>query len=1415
VFAFRFAVYTRIRMGTGDATREALPSRIGDRYRVERLLGRGGMASVYQVVDETTGRQLALKRLHVRDSSAGERDDSRDASHARKSGGGPTEDEETLATEEARIEPYVAEARAHAVQLFEREFDTLSQLVHPRIIEVYEYHRDRQGPYYTMELLDGGDLRERSPLPWREACRLLCDVCSAISLLHSRRLVHRDLTPLNIRCTRAGSAKLFDFGSMTPFGRSRHVVGTPPFVAPEALHGEIVDAQTDLFALGASAYYALTGRHAYPARQLLELPDVWRQPPRPPSSYVAEIPPALDELVLWLLEQAPSARPPSAAEIMERLSAIAGLDLREDLVVRQAYLSTPILVGREQSLDRLQRRLQDAAQGDGSTLVVTGPRGAGRSRLLDACVLEARLMGAVVLRADEADGGGRWSVARVLLRQLLAQAPEIALPLAAKRAAYLSHLLPEVDSESVVSSEAASPGSAGELAFRANTQIALRDMVFEVAHLQLVVVVVDDAHRIDEPSAAFLALIARETRERRMLLLASVERSEHVRSSYALQWLQKGGESIRVKNLTAEQTATLVRSLFGEIPNARLWADRIHTVSDGNPGAIMQIARQLVAAGKARYAAGTWTLPAKFEGAELALELQTRVDLSVRGSALWLARAVATCGGEHVSWNECLMLSAHAEPRRLIGELDELVAGGVLALHDRRYFVNGAGMRAALLRGVQPSDSQALHVRVAALYARRGDDAFRVAHHRWLGGDTASALDVLLEDVRARVSLRSEDPAVRFDYAQSLPEGWQATFRALIEACRTQKRSRRDRLDLQLSLLALSNVTAGYEPDCIRDVVAQLHRDSGLAAYEALDPGLPPDLRLMKALAETRARFDSTPEADRGLPVQAAVGTLSQVLMHAVGMAARGIDCELLAGLPSIAPLAPLSAALSIVQATVDNARELLGGRVLRGMLGNRRLLARLTEPDATIGMSDTLVQLLTLALHWSTAVVEATFGDETALVRADKIESHPLFAMNAWRVRALFALFQGDSKRAEECRLQTELLQIQNSPPQLFEGSHEWQMVLGYFGGHDLLRTKQCISDLEAMAQQFPAWQPAMHFAKGAYQALRGDGTRALGEFERALSQCTIGRHVMWPASAGGVLHALNLRGEFAESARRGHLLLPMLRDADLADLEFFVSLPLANAELELGRTERAAELLASAIESLDGPGRRNVFLGRARELQVRLAIRKNDAEAYQHALALCHPHYAASKNPRLQAKLEHLQRAAREAGLVPSATDRPPDARRRDPLTDGGGSMLATVLSSCEDRHERADRALVLLTRHSRCKGGFLYTLRREGPALVASRGEREPPPQLDALVNRFVVEQMGPQELTRSQCLTPDTVAQQMQWSAPDGTQFVPMLLAHRGELGLCVTGVAVMWARPEAKYRVPTKLLTSLSRSLQES
>ena len=182
-------------MGESSTSPDApLPTVFDSRYQVEGMLGRGGMATVYVVHDSQTNERLALKALR----SSG--DDSRDQ---------------------------------RAQQLFEREYHTLVQLAHPHIVRVHDYGLCRGLPYYTMEVLDGGDLKDHTGCDWQTACRMARDVCSALSLMHSRRLVYRDLGPRNVRWTEDGHAKLIDFGALVEMGGPQPAVCTPPVAAPE------------------------------------------------------------------------------------------------------------------------------------------------------------------------------------------------------------------------------------------------------------------------------------------------------------------------------------------------------------------------------------------------------------------------------------------------------------------------------------------------------------------------------------------------------------------------------------------------------------------------------------------------------------------------------------------------------------------------------------------------------------------------------------------------------------------------------------------------------------------------------------------------------------------------------------------------------------------------------------------------------------------------------------------------------------------------------------------------------------------------------------------------------------------------------------------------------------------------------
>jgi len=260
--------------------------RSADRYTILERIGAGGAAVVHRARDEGSGRIVAFKQV---------------------------------------LRAKMGARSKTAEALFEREYRTLVRLKHPRIIEVYEYGVTPDGPYYTMELLEGSDLVELRELPYADVCRHLRDVASSLALLHAQRFVHRDVSPRNIRLTADGTARLLDFGALAPFGTSTDVVGTPPFMAPEVLHELPLDPRTDLYSLGAVGYYCLTGRLPFSARHVSDLPKLWQSPPLPPSAFIPDIPPDLDRLILSMLSQDPLGRPENAAAVIDQLTVIAGL----------------------------------------------------------------------------------------------------------------------------------------------------------------------------------------------------------------------------------------------------------------------------------------------------------------------------------------------------------------------------------------------------------------------------------------------------------------------------------------------------------------------------------------------------------------------------------------------------------------------------------------------------------------------------------------------------------------------------------------------------------------------------------------------------------------------------------------------------------------------------------------------------------------------------------------------------------------------------------------------------------------------------------------------------------------------------------------------------------------------------------
>jgi serine/threonine-protein kinase len=230
-----------------------------------------------------------------------------------------------------------------ALQRFEREVRITATLSHPNTVEIYDYGRAEDGTYYyVMEYLRGmslGELVERhGPLPAARAVYLLRQVCQALGEAHSAGLIHRDIKPSNIFAARRGGmhdvAKLLDFGLVRPAATSGEpqlsgegqILGTPLYMSPEQATGSSreADGRSDLYSLGAVAYYLLTGKPPFDHKSAIELVVAHaRDPVTPPSVIHGGIPDDLERVVLQCLAKDVEDRFADAESLDQALSDCA------------------------------------------------------------------------------------------------------------------------------------------------------------------------------------------------------------------------------------------------------------------------------------------------------------------------------------------------------------------------------------------------------------------------------------------------------------------------------------------------------------------------------------------------------------------------------------------------------------------------------------------------------------------------------------------------------------------------------------------------------------------------------------------------------------------------------------------------------------------------------------------------------------------------------------------------------------------------------------------------------------------------------------------------------------------------------------------------------------------------------------
>lgn len=1179
---------------------------IGGRYRIEALLGEGGMGAVYAALDTSTGTRVALKR--------------------------------TFSSASPKIR-----------ELFRREFHTLHGLRHPNIIAVHEYGNDEDGLFYTMELLEGRDLSGAAPLPWRDVCAYLRQVATLLGLLHARRLLHRDISPRNLWVLPDGRLKLIDFGALGPFGVPTEIVGTPPFIAPEWLHDRSaavsVDQRADLYGLGALAYWLLTSVHAYPARGLHDLPRIWAREPAPPSSLarlvekLEPIPPELDVLVSSLLRLDPAARPANTESVITRIDAIAGT-VREQIDHElHGYVRSKAFVGREAELQLLERHLR-SERSEGRAILIEAAHGMGRSRLLEELAVRGQLAGAASVLISGARQRRAYGVANAIALRLLDCLPNDALASASPYASQLAQLSREMHRRLGMPDTPAKDASPQE---REQLQQALVAWLLTLAQQRKLLLLIDDLEASDEESAAWLAALARSCGERQLLLVAALAREPNIEHALHIRMFGSAALNLQLTPLTPAEAYELLHSVFGAAAYLSRVSETLQRVSQGNPAHCLELVEHLVETGAARLSEGSWTLPGQLQEEALPRsrgEMHASRLSRVGDAARRLAEQLSIHDGL-LSRTDCLAV-AESSAADAEAALVELTLSGVLIENDQGYGFAHDGVRETLLAGLSGGRRSHAHAKLAAaLWTHAADpiDGLHVALHLLHAGDTARADQLVRE-------------AVKHLFAGNRSRMQAAT--PLLEEVVLQYRATQRGLPTLAAPLAALAMASFFVDRRLADRygIAALETLEQLLCFDrarALRRYLGPKLALFAALAESSVR------RRRNRPSAPSVAETMRMLFGSVvalnAVATSGFDLATTERCHrAFEPLAGLSEndVAGFIRVATLAIAGLLTERHTQSMTELRRLVTRAQSDPPIRNLPDPLKKELLAGGLFSIGLLEAWRQSPSTLEIANQIEPYSsLAALNADHLRNIYYAGLGDTVRAALYRQRVEMRALQLGAA--------WQVVtLGPIDDHvtslwtqDALLAKRAAAELERLSRELPSLTREARRARATYLTLCGRYREAIDIMQTDDSPRWLAG---WSRTQGILARAHNRLGEH-ERARE--LCLAALAGRSETDLDFVVmnlhvqlELALSNAALgNFGRARAHIDRLLARHATSTGP----LLLGALHETRARVALIERDLEAASRHCASMRSCYAPTQIPsllELTAQLEKQLRHATDAG-------------------------------------------------------------------------------------------------------------------------------------------------------------------------
>ncbi len=657
---------------------------INNRYVLEEELGSGGMGVVYRGEDRLSGTPIALKRLVI---SA-----------------------EVLAFMSTRSSTDMLLSLAH-------EFELLASARHPYIIQVFDYGFDEtKNPYLVMELLQdavpitaqGGTLEMQT--------RLLIQALQAVAYLHRRGIIHRDLKPSNVLVV-DDKVKVLDFGlSLKQGDQQESTEGTLGYMAPEVLQEGMPSKSADLYAVGVIAYELFTGELPFYRPSLEKMTQAICLDP--PNLDRPNLPPPLREIVGRLLAKRPEGRYPSAETVTDVLSEAVGLDVVETVEIRESYLQAARFVGREQELQQLTGVFESAEAGQGSSWLIGGESGVGKSRLLDELRTYAMIRGALVLRGQAVEGGGLvYQLWRDPMRPLV-----LSVELSDLEASILKAVVPDIERLLRRPIPEVEPLEAQAEQDRLSLTIA--DLFRR--QTRPVMLLLEDLHWTSE-SLEPLRQLNRIVGQLPLLIAASYRDDEAPDLPKRLPSMAE----IKLERFSEESVAELSESMLGEAGRHEPMVDRLYEETEGNVFFVVEVIRALAESVGQLQDIRHMTLPRKIFAGGIQTIVQRRLG-QVPEEAQPLLKLAAVYGRRLD-----LAILRHLTTQDIDHWLDVCVNAAVLDVQDGNWRFVHDKLREGLLDSLEEAERPRLHRQIAgAIEAAYSDDdgfAAVLADH-WYAG---------------------------------------------------------------------------------------------------------------------------------------------------------------------------------------------------------------------------------------------------------------------------------------------------------------------------------------------------------------------------------------------------------------------------------------------------------------------------------------------------------------------------------------------------------------------------------------------------------------------------------------------------------------------------------------------------------